>query len=55
MASDSAECLPEQGISVYFIQRMAKLKTAEVLIKPTFKQSKWVTYWLNLTMSYYIY
>ena len=55
MASDSAECLPEQGIFVYFIQRMAKLKTAEVLIKPTFKQSKWVTYWLNLTMSYYIY
>ena len=55
MASDSAECLPEQGLSVYFIQRMAKLRTAEVLIKPTFKQSKWVADRSNLTMSYYLF
>ena len=40
----------EHRSSVYFIQRRTKLKTDEVLVKPTFKQSERVTDWSSLTM-----
>ena len=33
-------CLPEQGLSVYFTQRMTKLKTSKVLVKPPFNKSE---------------
>ena len=49
-AGDSTECLQERCLSVYS-HRMTKLKTVEGLVKPNFKQGKWVTEWSNLTMS----
>ena len=37
---DSARCLPEQGLSVDFIQRKTNLKTNKVLVKPSFNKSE---------------
>ena len=44
-------CLPEQGLSVDFIQRKTNLKANKVLVKPSFNQSEWVTYWSYLMIS----
>ena len=44
-------CLPEQGLSVDFIQSMTNLKTNKVLVKPSFNKSEWVTDWSDLTIS----
>ena len=40
--------LPEQGLSVDFIQRKTNLKTNKVLVKPSFNKSEWVTDWSDL-------
>ena len=48
---DSARCLPEQVLSVDFIQRKTNLKTNKVLVKPSFNQSEWVTYRSDLMIS----
>ena len=44
-------CLPEQGLSVVFIQRKTNLKTNKVLVKPSFNTSEWVTDWSDLMIS----
>ena len=44
-------CLLEQGLSLDFIQRKTNLKTNEVLVKPSFNKSEWVTDWLDLMIS----
>ena len=44
-------CLPEQGLSVDFIQRKTNLKTNKVLVKPSFNKSEWVTDWSDLIIS----
>ena len=44
-------CLPEQGLSVDFIQRKTNLKTNKVLVKPSFNKSEWVTDWSYLMIS----
>ena len=43
--------LPEQGLSVDFIQRKTNLKSYKVLVKPSFKKSEWVTDWSDLEIS----
>ena len=48
---DGATCLPEQGLSVDFTQRMTNLKTNKVLVKPSFSKSEWVTEWSNLMIT----
>ena len=44
-------CLPEQGLSVDFIQRKTNLKTNKVLVKPSFNKSKRVTDWSDLMIT----
>ena len=44
-------CLPEQGLSVDFMQRKPNLKTNKVLVKPSFNKSEWVTDWSDLMIS----
>ena len=48
---DSALCLPEQGLSVDFIQRKPNLEINKVLVKPSFNKSEWVTDWSYLMIS----
>ena len=45
------QCLPEQGLSVDFIQSKTNLKTNKVLVKPSFNKSEWVTDWSDLMIS----
>ena len=47
-------CLPEQGLSVDFIQRKTNLKTNKVLVKPSFNKSQWVKDWSDLMISCFI-
>ena len=44
-------CLPEQRLSVDFIQRKTNLKTNEVLVKPSLNKSERVTDWSDLMIS----
>ena len=43
--------LPEQGLSVHFIQSKTNIKSNKVLVKPSFNKSEWVTDWSNLMIS----
>ena len=44
-------CLPEQGLSVDFIQRKTNLITNKVMVEPSFNKSEWVTDWSDLMIS----
>ena len=44
-------CIPEQGLTVDFIQRKTNLKTNKVLVKPSFNKSERVTDWSDLMIS----
>ena len=48
---DSVRCLPEQRLSVAFLQRKTRLKTNKILVKPSFNKSEWVTDWSDLMIS----
>ena len=44
-------CLPEQALSVDFLQSKTNLRSNKVLVKPSFNKSECVTDWSDLMIS----